>query len=99
MFRRTALSVLALALASCSGENPGALEGTWTVTDPFPVTVTFRSGEMEAMGATKKVEYKTEGNVVLVTYKEGATKGSTFRYTVIDADTIRSESGTFRRVR
>lgn len=99
MFRGAVLSILPLVLAACSNESPGALEGTWTVTQPFPVTVTFRSGEMEAMGATKKVAYKTEGNVVLVTYKEGATKGSTFRYTVIDANTIRSDSGTFHRVR
>lgn len=98
MFRGAVLSILALTLAACSSENPGALKGTWTVTEPFPVTVTFRSGEMEAMGTTKKVTYKTEGNVVLVTYKEGASKGSTFKYTVIDANTIRSESGTFHRI-
>ena len=99
MFCRAAAGILVLALAACSGENPGALEGTWTMTEPFPVTATFRSGEMEARGVIKKVAYRTEDNVVLVTYKEGATKGMTFRYTVIDADTIRSESGTFRRVR
>lgn len=100
MFRGAVVSIiLAVALAACSSESPGAIEGTWTVTEPFPVTVTFRSGEMEAMGATKKVTYKTEGNMVLVTYKEGAAKGSTFKYTVIDANTIRSDSGTFHRVR
>lgn len=98
MMRGASLGLLALALAACSSEKPGALEGTWTVTEPFPVTVTFREGEMEAMGVTKKVSYTTEGRDVLVTYKEGATKGSTFRYTVIDADTIQSESGTFHRV-
>jgi len=99
MFRVAAIGILTLALAACSSESPGALEGTWRVTEPFPVTVTFRSGEMESMGATKKVTYKTEGHVVLVTYREGATKGSTFRYTVIDANTIRSDSGTFHRIR
>ncbi|MCC8363782.1 hypothetical protein LK996_11935 [Lysobacter sp. A6] len=87
----------ALALVACSNDDPGALKGTWKVTEPFPVTVTFRDGEMESMGSTKKVSYKTEGNAVLVTYKEGANKGSTFRYAVIDADTIRSGSGTFHR--
>lgn len=72
MFRGAVVSIiLAVALAACSSESPGAIEGTWKVTEPFPVTVTFRSGEMEAMGATKKVTYKTEGNMVLVTYKEG----------------------------
>ena len=99
MFRGAVISILALVLAACSGESPGALEGTWRMTEPFPVTVTFRPGEMETMGATKKVTYDTEGRVVLVTYREGATKGSTFKYTVIDANTVRSDSGTFHRVR
>ena len=98
MIARFALGMIALALVACSSERPGALEGTWSVTEPFPVTVTFREGEMEAMGTTKKVSYKAMGNEVLVTHLEGATKGSTFEYTVIDADTIRSESGTFHRV-
>lgn len=97
MFRGSVVGLAVLALAACSSQSPGALEGTWSVTEPFPVTVTFRTGEMEAMGATKKVSYKTEGSAVFVTYKEGANKGSTFRYTVIDADTIRSDSGTFHR--
>ena len=50
------------------------------------------------MGTTKKISYKHEGNTVLVTYKEGANKGSTFRYAMIDANTMRSDSGTFHRV-
>ena len=95
---RLVLGMIALALVACSSESPGALEGTWTVTEPFPVTVTFREGEMEALGTTKKVSYKSTGSDVLVTYKEGATKGRTFKYTVIDANTIQSESGTFHRV-
>jgi hypothetical protein len=98
-FPGVGLSLLMLVLAACTNDSPGPLEGTWTVTEPFPVTVTFRPGEMEAMGVTKKVSYRTDGNEVLVTYQEGATKGSTFRYEVIDANTIRSESGTFRRTR
>ena len=99
IFRGTLLSAVALILAACTGESPGPLEGTWEVAEPFPVTVAFRPGEVEAMGMTKKVLYKIEGDEVLVTYKEGATKGTSFRYTVIDANTIRSNSGTFRRVR
>jgi hypothetical protein len=99
MFRGLLLSVVVLLLAACSGKNPGPLEGTWAVTTPFPVTVTFRSGETEAMGVTKKVSYKITGNAVFVTYEEGGTKGTTFRYTVIDANTIRSETGTFHRIR
>jgi hypothetical protein len=99
MFRGVLLSVLALILVACSRESPGPLEGTWVVTEPFPVTVTFRPGEAEAMGVTKKVSYEIDGDEVLVTYQEGATKGRTFAYTVIDANTIRSSSGTFHRVR
>ena len=98
MLRAFALLVPTLVLVACSGESPGPLEGTWAVTEPFPVTVTFRHGEVESMGTTKKVSYATERDAVLVTYKEGANKGSTFRYALIDADTIRSASGTFHRV-
>jgi len=98
MFRALTITLTALALAACSTENPGALKGTWMVTEPFPVTVTFRAGEIETMGTTKKISYKHEGNTVLVTYKEGANKGSTFRYALIDANTMRSDSGTFHRV-
>ncbi len=99
IYRGILLIALALILAACTGENPGPLEGTWEVTEPFPVTVAFRPGEVEAMGTVKKVSYKIQGDEVLVTYKEGATKGTSFRYTVIDADTIRSSSGTFHRIR
>jgi hypothetical protein len=98
MLRAFALLLPTLVLVACAGESPGALEGTWTVTEPFPVTVTFRYGEAESMGTTKKVSYKNDGDAVLVTYKEGANRGSTFRYALIDADTIRSASGTFHRV-
>ena len=99
IFRGLLLSAVALVLVACTGESPGPLEGTWVVTDPFPVTVTFRPGEVEAMGMIKKVSYKIDGDEVLVTYEEGAAKGTSFRYTVIDANTIRSDSGTFHRVR
>ena len=96
--RSLALTALALAAVACSSADPGALEGTWKVTDPIPVTVTFREGEMEAMGITKKVTYQPKGHEVLVTHQEGATKGLTFSYEVVDNDTIVSESGTFHRV-
>ena len=99
VFRGTLLTAVALILLACTAEGPGPLEGTWVVTDPFPVTVAFRPGEVEAMGTIKKVSYQTDGDDVLVTYKEGTSKGTSFRYTVIDANTIRSDSGTFRRVR
>jgi hypothetical protein len=99
MLRGPVLSLLALILGACASDSPGPLEGTWAVTEPFPVTVIFRPGEVEAMGVTKKASYKVKGDEVLVTYQEGATQGTTFTYTVVDADTIRSDSGTFHRVR
>jgi hypothetical protein len=95
----TLLSIVALGLAACTSKSPGPLEGTWRMTDPFPVTVSFHYGEVEAMGTTKRVLYTRYWSDVSVTYEEGANKGATFRYTVIDANTIRSDSGTFHRVR
>src|SRR5678815_1302310 len=99
MLRNVLLSLLSLALASCAGEHPGPLAGTWVATEPFPITVTFRDGESEAMGMTRPVSYRIDGNEVFVTYTEGPRKGATFHYRVIDANTIRSESGILRRVR
>jgi hypothetical protein len=99
IFRGTLLGVAAFILMACAGESPGPLEGTWATTEPIPVTVSFRPGEAEAMGKIKNVSYKIDGNEVLVTYKDGTTKGTSYRYTVVDANTIRSDSGTFRRVR
>ncbi|QSX77415.1 hypothetical protein [Agrilutibacter solisilvae] len=99
LLRGTLLGIVAFGLAACASKSPGPLEGTWRMTDPFPLTVSFRRGELEAMGAVKRVSYKRYWSDVLVTYEEGVNKGASFRYTVIDADTIRSDSGTFRRVR
>ena len=93
----TLLGIMALGLAACSSKSPGPIEGTWKMTDPFPVTVSFRYGEVEALGAVNRASYKRHWNGVSVTYEEGANKGATFRYTVVDADTIRSDSGTFHR--
>ena len=97
MDRNLLLALAVLALSACSGNGPGTLEGTWTATKPFPVTVTFRADEMQSMGTTKKVSYENKGDEVLVTYLEGANKGRSFRYTVVDDNTIRSDSGTFHR--
>jgi hypothetical protein len=99
MLRGMLLTIVVLALVACSSDSPGPLEGTWVVTEPFPVRVIFRSGETETMGVTKKVSYQIDGDQVRIKYKEGATKGVTYTYAVIDADTIRSDSGTFHRVR
>lgn len=90
---------LAVALAACSGNNPGPLEGTWQMTGVTPMTVTFRKGETEAMGIIEKVSYKTEGNDVLVTYLDGLAKGTTMRYTITGQGRARTELGTLKRFR
>ena len=97
MDRNLLLTLAVLALSACSGNGPGRLEGTWNATKPFPVTVTFRADEMESMGTTKKVSYENKGDEVVVTYLEGANQGRSFRYTIVDDNTIRSDSGTFHR--
>ena len=97
MLRNILLSLAVLIVAACSRTGPGTLEGTWTATKPFPVTVTFRADEMQSMGTTKKVSYQTKGDEIFVTYLEGANKGRAFKYTVVDDNTIRSDSGTFHR--
>ena len=99
VLRCGALLAGVVLLAACESKSPGPIEGTWRMTDPFPVTVSFRYGEVEAMGAVSKVSYKRYWSDVAVMYEEGPNKGATFRYTVIDADTIRSDSGTFHRAR
>ena len=100
MLHGISICVVSLVLAGCAGgKDPGPLAGTWQATKPFPVTVTFRQGETEALGLVRAVEYDVDGNEVRVTYAEGANKGATFKYEVVDDDTLRSGSGTFRRVR
>ena len=90
---------LVLGLAACStSSNPGPLAGTWQFSG-MPMTVTFREGETEAMGMIEKVSYKQEGNDVLVTNLNGLAKGTTFHYTFVDANTVRSQLGTLRRIR
>jgi len=96
--RVTALTIVASALAACTGGGPGPLEGTWTMEEPVPTKVVFRPGETEAMGMIEKVSYETEGNDVLVTYEDGLAKGTTMRYTVVDKNTVRTELGTLHRV-
>lgn len=96
--RRSAVVVL-LFLAGCLGNDPGPLKGTWQVSGLVPMTVTFRSGESEALGMIDKVSYKKAGTDVLVTYKTGISKGTTIRFTMTGPETAKSEFGTLRRIR
>lgn len=97
-FRYLAVT-LVLLLVACTGSDPGPLKGTWQMAGAVPMTITFRSGETEAMGIIEKVSYKTAGNDVLVTYKDGLAKGTTMRYTITGPDTARTGLGSLRRVR
>ncbi|WP_460761741.1 hypothetical protein [Lysobacter fragariae] len=62
------------------------------------MTLTFREGEARAMGRVEKVTFRRKGKDVFVTYETGMAKGHTFRYTIIDADTVSNESGRLRRI-
>ena len=96
---RTALLALTVLLVTACGRDPGPLAGTWRATGVVPMTVTFRSGESEAMGVIEKVSYEQQGNSVIVTSEDGMAKGMKVRYVLVDANTIQAVGTTFRRVR
>lgn len=85
-------------LAGCGDSSPGKLEGTWQAAGIMPLKSTFRAGEMETMGVIEKVGYKTEGNSVLVTMKDGMMKGAAVRYTLVDGTTMQAMGSTYRKV-
>jgi hypothetical protein len=87
-----------MLLAGCSG-SPGTLEGTWKASGPMSMTITFRPGEMEAMGVIEHVDYKAEGNSVEVTYRDGLMKGSSMKYVIVDRNTATNPMFTLHRVR
>lgn len=65
----------------------------------YTMTITFRKGEAFTEGATpEKVSYQMEGNDVLVTYLEGSAKGEVVRYTIMDAQTARTDLGTLKKL-
>ena len=66
---------------------------------PMPMTIQFRSGETEALGMIEKVSYEVNGNDVIVTYKDGLAKGTAMRYTITNANTLRTELGTLQRIK
>jgi hypothetical protein len=89
---------IGMLLAGCSG-SPGPLEGTWRASGPMPMTITFRPGETEAMGIIEHVDYKAEGDSVVVTYKDGLMKGSSMKYVLVDHNTATNPMLTLYRVR
>ena len=98
MFRTLIAVALAMSLAACGDSSPGPLAGTWQAGGILPMKVTFRSGETESMGIIEKVGYKTEGNSVVVTYKDGLMKGSAVRFHLVAATTARAMDTTFRKI-
>lgn len=89
---------LSLALTGCNS-SPGPLEGTWKSQGILAITIAFRPGETETMGVIEKVDYKTDGNVVNVTWKDGMMKGSTMAFTIVDRDTATNPMYTLHRMR
>ena len=90
---------IAAFVASCGGNDPGPLAGTWRMTGSMPMTVQFRSGETEALGIIEKVSYEARGQEVIVSYRDGPMKGTSIRYTMTGPNTARTELGTLQRVR
>ena len=95
--RLALLALSTLLLTACTGKDPGLLEGTWK--SSIGTTITFRAGESEADGNVWKVSYKVSGNEVRVVHTEGPTKGNTARFTIIDADTAKTDYMTIQRVK
>ena len=89
--------LMVTTLAGCN-RSPGALEGTWKADGLVPMTITFRSGETEAMGVIEQVDYATNGNVVKVTYKDGMMKGTAIAFTIVNQDTAANPMYTLRRI-
>lgn len=87
-----------LIIASCSKNDPGPLEGTWKMSGPIPMTITFRKGEAESFGLIDEVSYKVKGNEVIVTAETGISVGSSMRYTIIQPGIAKTSLGTLRRV-
>jgi len=65
----------------------------------MPVKIEFRSGETETMGVIEKVSYEIQGDDVIVTNENGIAKGTSFRYTIVSADTVKTELGILKRVK
>ncbi len=97
LLRSAFAAIVFIALAGCGGSSPGQLGGTWQAKGLVPMNVIYRDGEEEAMGIITSVSYKTQGKDVIVTYNDGLMKGTSIRYTIVDAKTARSDLITLVR--
>ena len=98
MFRILFATLLALTLNACGDSSPGPLAGTWQAAGFMPMKISFRNGETESMGIIEKVDYKVDGQTVLVTYKDGLMKGSAVRFTLFNPTTVRAMDLTYQKV-
>ncbi len=96
--RMLLLLLFVLGIAACTS-SPGPLEGVWRSDGALPMKVAFRPGEIETMGIIEPVEYKVNGNVVTVTYTGGLMKGSSMRFTMLDANRATSPLFNLQRIR
>lgn len=89
--------LLFVTLAGC-GRSPGPLEGVWQTDGILPMKIAFRPGETEAMGVIEPVKYEVEGNTVTLIYTAGLMKGSSMRFTILDANRAATPMFNLRRV-
>lgn len=97
MIRLTLTAILALALVACGDGSPGPLAGTWQTAGPIPMKTAFRDGETETMGMIEKVGYKTEGQSVIITYKDGLMKGTAVRFVMVNSTTAQALGMTYQK--
>ena len=98
MFRILAITAMTVALAACGNSSPGALAGTWQAAGAMPLKTTFRDGETETLGMIEKVEYKVDGQSVIVTYTDGLMKGTAVRFVLVNPTTAQALNLTYRKV-
>lgn len=97
MIRTFVIAVMALLLAACGSSSPGPLAGTWQVAG-IAMKTTFRAGESETMGLIEHVNYKVEGQSVIVTYTDGIMRGTAVRFVLVNPTTATALNMTYRKV-
>jgi hypothetical protein len=97
-YRALLLLLFTLGIAACNN-SPGPLEGVWRSDGALPMKIAFRPGETETLGIIEPVEYKVNGSVVTITYTGGLMKGSSMRFTLVDANRATSPLFNLQRVR
>ena len=97
MVRIITAILLSLLLAACDS-SPGPLAGSWQSAGLMPMRTTFRAGETESVGIIEKVDYKLDGQSVIVTYKDGLMKGTSVRFVIVAPNKIRAMGVDYQKV-